>query len=760
MINYEIKSIGTNVKIIDNEYIFVPFSNRTVITINIKIKKTISFVIDNENINYVSVLVNNGYKQRMTDKSNNIILCCEKDDKIKIVPHYKNASNAKIVIKNIDFVKQKQQSFIIVTTKWGIKIAESLNNMLEELNYKTNIIYDNISDELLENNKKNPDEYFIILFSHLIKKMPEPKKYILYQLEQKRQSKLITEKVLNNIKNSLITWDYSNENILQFGDDYKNKIVFQPISIINKFRELNLPIKYDLLFFGSDCMRRAKIIRFLRLKKKYNIYLSNNIFGEELYELIAQSRIILNLHVYEDAILEIARLNEVLAFNKLIISELPCNGDNINKEFYQDKVIFCDVIKYRLGNIESLTNLIDYYLDVHNYDNFIKQNKKNIDLIYSNSLNYLKKNLEILNENQTQVNTNSEYKIYVSKSEVNEYAKSTDTIWGDKIPHIVNYVLKNNNHFNVDCNFYNKINRLVHINNEETYRHIKEYGIENGLIYHSKQLKNIFHDIEIYEDSDNKIYIKKDNDFIEGYKYINDELYNKDLEWYMNQITIKEQTITNNELVLLVFIGDLEIGKILIQKIITYKDIETFGLGICFRNFDLYDNLKEMVIGNFDNYNIYITREYGNDILPTLLMYNKINQKIKFNKIIKLHTKSSDLKWFDEITNYLLETKIDKLSHDDNIKCNCIGSKKYYHKDENSMANIKILDKYRDYIDKEYFVRGSMFYCDKRVFDKMIEIIKLDYKMFMNNNMYDTNNINYINSPSHTLERLFGIIKI
>jgi hypothetical protein len=846
--NYEIKTIGFNYTDLDHVYNFTPFTTRSVISIIPQKSGIMKFMlIQNKNIIKISIH-NQIQKINIIDKFYNCEVNCKIGEIIKIVPYIQSKSKCEIIIKNLtingdipadipadipveiptDITTSvsnisteneiitniltevtnnttcnipnqivnldNNKNFIIVTTRWGIKIAESLQNMLEELGYKTSIIRDSISDEMLSNNKTRPNEYFIILFSHIVPKMPEPNKYIIYQLEQKRQSKFITQSVLNNISNSLITWDYSNENIAQFDELYKNKIVFQPISIINKIQDMKLPIKYDILFFGANCIRRNKILKFIKIRK-YNIFITNKIYGEEMYKIISQSRIILNLHVYEDAILEVARLNEVLSFNKLIISEVPCNADHINQNFYQDKVIFCEVINRNLSNIKSLVKLIDYYLKPDNYDAFISGNKNNINKIYLNSINYLTANLKIINQMQCtiqQVENNivennivennivennivenniventhglsdgiEEYKIYTPKSQVYEYAKNTDTIFGRRINYIVNYVLKNKNHFDVDTYFYSQINNLPNMDESSLFKHIKEHGIESGLIYHPKQLKNIFTDNEIFTNSDNKIFIKKDNEYIEANKYVDEELYKKDFEWYMNQVEQIENKLVDCELLLLVFIGNLEIGLQLINKIKLYKNIEGFSLGICFRNRELFLNMNDEIRVNFSNYSIFISKEFGNDIIPTILMYNKIKAIINFSKIIKLHTKSSDTTWFNEMSDFLLSTKINNLNQYSIPGCNCICLQKYYHSDSNSLINIKILDKYRNNIDKNIFVRGSMFFCDIRVFISIFEIIKLDYKMFLNQNLYDTNNINYTNSPVHTLERLFGIIKI
>jgi hypothetical protein len=285
--------------------------------------------------------------------------------------------------------------------------------------------------------------------------------------------------------------------------------------------------------------------------------------------------------------------------------------------------------------------------------------------------------------------------------------------------------------------------------------------MEKGLIYHPKQLMNIFPGIKIYITDDKKLYIEKEGKYVKARKFVKNELYQKDFEWYINQIVMMENCMINNSLLILVFIGDEKIGKILLEKMNEYKTIQSFTIGICFRNKNLYERLKDNVIKNFNYYGLFISKEYGNDIIPTLQIYNKIKFIIKFDKIIKLHTKTSDISWFNDLTNFLITKTTAELLTMQHFKSNCVGHIDYYTKDDNSNINIKILGKYSDIINKDfYFVRGSMFYCDKKVFEKIIDLIKIDYKMYFNNNLYDTNNINFTNSAPHALERLFGIIKI
>ena len=71
--------------------------------------------------------------------------------------------------------------------------------------------------------------------------------------------------------------------------------------------------------------------------------------------------------------------------------------------------------------------------------------------------------------------------------------------------------------------------------------------------------------------------------------------------------------------------------------------------------------MKQIVLDNFNNYVLFVSKEYGADIMPTLQAYYKIASIIQFEKVIKLHTKSSDMLWFNNLTDYLLDKSLDKL---------------------------------------------------------------------------------------------------
>jgi hypothetical protein len=207
-----------------------------------------------------------------------------------------------------------------------------------------------------------------------------PKKYILYQLEQLQQSKLLTDRYLDRIKKSIKTLDYNKLNKIEGVE-----LLYQPIPIdlntifIDKY-------EYDVLFcgniHGSTNSRRPYILNML--KRHFKVKICYEVFKEEMYEMISKAKIILNIHYFDNALLETPRINESLKFNNIIISEYGIDDAHLN---YEGIVNFIDVIT---NNCDELINTIKYNLD--NFDTIIKK-KRDLTKLYNLSKEYLIKNI-------------------------------------------------------------------------------------------------------------------------------------------------------------------------------------------------------------------------------------------------------------------------------------------------------------------------------------------------------------------------------
>jgi len=154
--------------------------------------------------------------------------------------------------------------------------------------------------------------------------------------------------------------DYSQSNINKFHQYLQRKIIFYPIPLIKLdllYSNININVvpNNNILFFGSMNDIRKNKLNYLqnKLMPKYKIKIINGLYGINLYKEIINSKIILNIHFYKNAILETCRLNEILSCNRIVISELPDKIDIDNYNLYKDieNIIF-------VNNIDEMFNKI------------------------------------------------------------------------------------------------------------------------------------------------------------------------------------------------------------------------------------------------------------------------------------------------------------------------------------------------------------------------------------------------------------------
>ena len=343
-----------------------------------------------------------------------------------------------------------------------------------------------------------------------------------------------------------------------------------------------------------------------------------------------------------------------------------------------------------------------------------------------------------------------EQKVYIANSYISNYCKNfspSGRVFYEK-----------KNYLDIDLYFYKKGNNINLETGNDLLRHFHENY--NGLIYHPKQLSNIYPDIKLLKTKDNILVTYENNSFM-LYNFLDKFVYNKDFRYFSN---ILLQNITYNlkssSLLLVVFIGDYYIGINLIHRIIGYKNFEKFNIAVCFNNSENCNLLKDIIINNFKYYAIYTSNEFGNDITPTLLMYNNIRERgEKYKHIIKLQTKSNS-NIFTQLTEHLLTKKLKDVVSGFKQYSNCINRNEYYLRIINDQFNKTLIKKYNNYIDfNKSFIIGTIFYSKSIVFDKVLDFMIDNYKECLFNNMYDSNCTLVNESYVHFLERLFGVIK-
>lgn len=244
-----------------------------------------------------------------------------------------------------------QKKYIgVITTKYCLYIAELLkdNISMEGFNCEIFIGTDKLNFE--------SEQLYIVICPQMYKCLPQ--NYIAFQLEQSVSPMWFDDEYIIRLKKAIAIFEYSLTNIeyLQKHGIPFSKIFYIPISPNGKVeKRTNHKYEYDVLFYGDINSERRK--KFLdKIQEKFDIKIISNLFGEELKRKLGKARIVVNIHYYENAILETTRISEVLSLGtSLIVSERSSEA-NLDEQF-EDCVDFVDV-----NNVDMMIERLEFWL--------------------------------------------------------------------------------------------------------------------------------------------------------------------------------------------------------------------------------------------------------------------------------------------------------------------------------------------------------------------------------------------------------------
>ncbi|MCL1596473.1 hypothetical protein M3080_03700 [Parasutterella secunda] len=200
-----------------------------------------------------------------------------------------------------------------------------------------------------------------------------PRNYIAFQMEQLAISdRYRNKRYLDILCNALAVFDYSLMNIeymIKHGVP-KERIFYLPI--FSKVRnDFNQNLVYDVLFYGDiHSERRQNLLN--KLKKDFNLKIAFKVWGEQKIEELKKAKVIVNLHFYEDALLESTRLFECLEMGKVVVSEESL--DQVTYQHLNGIVEF-----FPAGNYPELKQLLNNLLNNDKLEQQIKNIKQGLD---------------------------------------------------------------------------------------------------------------------------------------------------------------------------------------------------------------------------------------------------------------------------------------------------------------------------------------------------------------------------------------------
>lgn len=253
-------------------------------------------------------------------------------------------------------------------------VINSLHEAFVELNINHEVVYNY--------DKNDSNNIYFICTTHESGDLPI--NYISYNFEQLTSDNNFGDLFYERLKNAIIVFDYSLENVKLLKEKNINAhfLPFGYSKCMEYNNNNNEKRDIDIVFFGGiNDKRQSKLNKIIKL---YNnnlnkIFISNDCWGYNLMMVHTNSKICLNLHYYNgNTILEVVRINLLIANKVLVISERS------NELWYDNK--YENIVNF-INNEDSLD---EYYLKVLNNYNFnevqrrydeFKNNHKYVDYI-------------------------------------------------------------------------------------------------------------------------------------------------------------------------------------------------------------------------------------------------------------------------------------------------------------------------------------------------------------------------------------------
>ncbi len=176
-------------------------------------------------------------------------------------------------------------------------------------------------------NEVNPHSRNIIFGSCNVPKAASaalPRNSIVFNLEQFTEGSPWVNSAYARHLADFPVWDYSPRNVAFLKDKLGlSNVTGIRLGYVPEMTRLNeaLPQNVDVLFYGSVNERRKLALQKLA-EAGINLKILQGVYGAERDAWIARSKVILNVHHYAPASLEVPRLGYLWANKKAVVSEL------------------------------------------------------------------------------------------------------------------------------------------------------------------------------------------------------------------------------------------------------------------------------------------------------------------------------------------------------------------------------------------------------------------------------------------------------
>lgn len=229
----------------------------------------------------------------------------------------------------------------IMTTKHTHFVAMLLSDSLKRWGYQVSIDF-----EYVESSHCG----YIVICPQMYSRLPP--QFAAFQMEQSVTSRWFTPKYFEILRSAEVTFDYAIENLefLSNAGVPTWQLFYVPIS--PRLLPASSPTeqaspRYDFAFYGDpSAPRRRELLDVLG--RHFKVVILSEVFGDELIARLREARAVINIHYYENALLETTRLSEARTLGLAVLSEGVANTAT-EAEFECDFVAF-----FKIGDAEDM----------------------------------------------------------------------------------------------------------------------------------------------------------------------------------------------------------------------------------------------------------------------------------------------------------------------------------------------------------------------------------------------------------------------
>lgn len=207
-------------------------------------------------------------------------------------------------------------------------------------------------------------DFYVVICPQTFSLLPPGEKRIVFQLEQSVSSRWFSTDYCDLLRGSLAVLEYSLTNInflITKGIIYPH-VYYLPIGASETYGLgiIEEEKKYDVIFYGDSLSSPRRRVMLNELRKHVDVLVINDMFGEDMIRVLKQARVVVNIHYYENALLETPRIQECLSLGLRVVSETAHD-----QEDYPE--LYGCVTFFKEGSIEEMISSVLHALNTEKY---------------------------------------------------------------------------------------------------------------------------------------------------------------------------------------------------------------------------------------------------------------------------------------------------------------------------------------------------------------------------------------------------------